>query len=85
MTWWYCNWFRSNEVGLWLSVIACNFVNRWWPPVLPTAIVVWSLITLQQRLARTGVQLVKRARYYWLLLAQSHLTRRLSGRRTGVD
>jgi hypothetical protein len=26
-----------------------------------------------------GGRLVKHARYYWLLLAESHLTRRLSG------
>jgi hypothetical protein len=32
---------------------------------------------LQQRLIKTGGRLVKHARYYWLLLAESHLTRRL--------
>jgi hypothetical protein len=26
---------------------------------------------------KTGGRLIKHARYYWLLLAQSHLTRRL--------
>ena len=31
----------------------------------------------QQRLVKTGGRLVKHARYYWLLLAESHLTRRL--------
>jgi hypothetical protein len=30
----------------------------------------------QQRLVRTGGRLVKHARYYWLLLAEGHLTRR---------
>jgi hypothetical protein len=33
----------------------------------------------QQRLLKTGGRLVKHARYYWLLLAESHLTRRLFG------
>ncbi len=33
----------------------------------------------QQRLVKTGGRLIKRARYYWLLLAESHLTRRLFG------
>jgi len=28
-------------------------------------------------LVKTGGRLVKHARYYWLLLAESHLTRRL--------
>ena len=31
----------------------------------------------QQRLVKTGGRLVKHARYYWLLLAEGHLTRRL--------
>ena len=34
---------------------------------------------LQQRLVKTGGRLVKHARYYWLLLAESHLTRRRLG------
>jgi len=35
--------------------------------------------SLQQRLVKTGGRLVKHARYYWLLLAESHLTKRLLG------
>jgi hypothetical protein len=35
----------------------------------------WSLTSLQQRLIKTGGGLVKHARYYWLLLAEGHLTR----------
>jgi hypothetical protein len=34
---------------------------------------------LQQRLVKTGGRLVKHAGYYWLLLAESGLTRRLFG------
>jgi hypothetical protein len=34
---------------------------------------------LQQRLVKTGGRLVKHALYYWLLLAESHLTPRLFG------
>ena len=37
----------------------------------------WSLTSLQQRLVKTGGRLIKHARYYWLMLAESHLTRRL--------
>jgi hypothetical protein len=33
--------------------------------------------SLQQRLVKTGGRLVKHARYHWLMLAESHLTRRL--------
>jgi hypothetical protein len=67
--------FRSNEVRLWLSVIAYNLGNlrRWL--VLPRRIGNWSLTSLQQRLIKTGGRLVKHARYYWLLLAESGLTR----------
>ena len=39
----------------------------------------WSLTSLQQRLVKIGGRLIKHARYYWLLLAESHLTRRLFG------
>ena len=33
----------------------------------------------EQRLSKTGGRLIKHARYYWLLLAEGHLTRRLFG------
>jgi hypothetical protein len=47
--------------------------------VLPSRIEKWSLSSLQQRLVKTGGRLVKHARYYWLLLAESHLTPHLFG------
>jgi hypothetical protein len=50
-----------------------------WILVLPKNIDAWSLTSLQQRLVKRGGRLVKHARYYWLLLAKSHLTRRLFG------
>jgi hypothetical protein len=74
-----CHHFRSNEVRLWLSVLAYNLGNLWRRLVLPNRIDHWSLTSLQQRLMKTGGRLIKHARYYWLLLAESHLTRRLFG------
>jgi hypothetical protein len=74
-----CHRFRSNEVRLWLSVIAYNLRNLWRRLVLPKRIVKWSLSSLQQRLVKTGGRLVKHPRYYWLLLADSHLRRHLFG------
>jgi hypothetical protein len=74
-----CHRFRSNEVRLWLSVIAYNLGNLWRRLVLPQRIENWSLTSLQQRLVKTGGRLIKHARYYWLLLAESYLTRRLFG------
>ena len=74
-----CHRFRANEVRLQLSVLAYNLGNLWRRLVLPRRIDSWSLTSLQQRLVKTGGRLVKHARYYWLLLAESHLTRRLFG------
>jgi len=83
MTRFSCHRFRSNEVRLWLSLIAYNLGNLWrgrpLGPVLPKKIENWSLTSLQQRLVKTGGRLVKHARYYWLMLAESHLTRHLFG------
>ncbi len=42
-----------------------------------------SLTSLQQRSVKTGGRLAMHARYYWLLLAESHLTRRLFGSTLG--
>ena len=57
-------------------------VRRWkfWPmrprrPMLPARIDRWSLTSLQQRLVKTGGRLIRQARYYWLLVAEGHLTR----------
>ncbi len=74
-----CHRFRSNEVRLWLSVIAYNLGNLWRRLALPRSIWSWSLTSLQQRLVKTGGRLVRHARYYWLLLAEGHLSRRLFG------
>jgi Transposase DDE domain group 1 len=74
-----CHRFRANEARLQLSLLAYNLGNLWRRLVLPKRIDGWSLTSLQQRLVKTGGRLVKHARYYWLLLAESHLTRRLFG------
>ena len=74
-----CHRFQANEVRLQLSALAYNLGNLWRRLVLPPRIKRWSLTSLQQRLVKTGGRLVKHARYYWLLLAEGHLTRRLFG------
>jgi hypothetical protein len=63
-----------------VSVLAHNLWRRL---ALPKRIENCSLTSLQQRLGKTGGRLVKHARYYWLLLAESHLTKRLFGSRLG--
>ena len=72
-----CHRFCANEVRLWLSLIAYNLGNLCRRLVLPMRVATWSLTNLQQRLVKTGGRLIKHARYYWLLLVESHLTRRL--------
>jgi hypothetical protein len=72
-----CHRFRTNEVRLWLSLIAYNIGYLWRRLALPTRVATWSLTSLQQRLVKTGGRLIQHARYYWLLLAESHLARRL--------
>ena len=74
-----CHRFRSNEVRLWLSLIAYNLGNLSRRLALPKRIEGWSLTSLQQRLVKTGGRLIKHARYYWLLRAESQMTRRLFG------
>jgi hypothetical protein len=74
-----CHKFRSNEVRLRLTIIAYNLGNLWRRLALPQRIAKGSLTSLQQRLVKTGRRQIKHARYYWLLLAESHLTGRLFG------
>ena len=70
-----CHRFRGNEVWLRLSILAYNLGNLWRRLALPNEIEDWSMTSVQQRLVKTGGRLVKHARYYWLLLAEGHLTR----------
>src|ERR1700674_2071508 len=74
-----CHRFRANEARLQLSLLAYNLGNLLRRLALPKRIDAWSLTSLQQRIVKTGGRLIKHARYYWLLLAESHLTRRLFG------
>jgi hypothetical protein len=75
-----CHRFRANGVRLALCSIAYNLGNPWRRLALPQRIAAWPLTSLQRRLVKTGGRLVKHARYYWLLLAEGHLTRGRSGR-----
>jgi hypothetical protein len=72
-----CHRFYANEVPLWPSLIAYNLGNLWRRMALPARVANWSLTSLQQRLMKAGGRLIKHTRYYWLLLAESHLTRTL--------
>ena len=51
----------------------------WYPPAAPACSENRFVGVDQQRLVKTGGRLLKDSRYYWLLLAESRLTRRLFG------
>jgi hypothetical protein len=80
-----CHRFRANEARLQLSLLAYDLGNLWRRLVLPKRIDTCSLTSLQQRLVSTGGRLVKHAQYYWLLLAESQLKRRLFGSNAAQD
>ena len=69
-----CHRFRSNEVPRRLTVIPCNLWRRVMPP---RRFANWPLTRLYQRLVKGDSQMATHAFRYWLLLAVSHLTRRL--------
>jgi hypothetical protein len=69
----------GNEACAAEELIAYNLGNLWRRRLLSKKIENWSLTSLRKRLVKTGGRLVKHARYYWLMLAESHLTRRLFG------
>jgi hypothetical protein len=74
-----CHRFRANEVRLQLSTFAYHLGNLWRRLALAQRIENWSLTSFEQRLVKTGGFLIKRARSYWLLLAEGHLHRRPLG------
>jgi len=78
-----CHRFRSNQVRLALSLLACNLGNLWWRLALPRRIDNWSLTSLPQQLVKTGGRLVKHARYYWVLLTKGRPNRRRFGAMLG--
>jgi len=57
-----CDRFRSNEVRLWLNMLAYNRGNLWPRLALPKRIENGSLSSLQERLVKTGGRLIKHAR-----------------------
>jgi hypothetical protein len=61
---------KTDEVRLWLSVIAYKLGNLWRRLYHPKSVEGWSFTSLQQRLVKTGGRRLKYAQYYWLLLAE---------------
>ena len=74
---------KSAETPFGPHGLAYNLGNLWRRLGLPQRIKSWSLTSLQHRLIKTGGRLLKHARYYWLLLAEGHLNRKLFGEMLG--
>ncbi len=67
-------WIKEGKQAVKTTRLSChrfrgNEVRLW------LSILAYNLGNLLRRLVKTGGRLVKHARYYWLMLAEGHLTR----------
>ncbi len=72
-----CQRFVENEIRLKLFLMAYNLGNFTRTLALPEGIKHWSLRTIQLKLIKTGGRLIKHARYYCLLLAETTITEKI--------
>ena len=72
-----CQRFVENEVRLKLFIMAYNLGNFTRTLALPEGIKHWSLRTIQLKLIKIGGRLIRHARYYWLLLAETNITEKI--------
>ena len=72
-----CQGFRENEVRLSLFIMTYNLGNIFRMLALPETIKSWSLRTIQLKLIKLGGRLIKHARYYYLLLAETTINEQL--------
>ena len=80
-----CQRFVENEARLKLFIMAYNLGNFLRTLVLPEGIKHWSLRSIQLKLIKIGGRLIKHARYYCLLLAETVINAKLfSGLLTNI-
>ena len=72
-----CHKFVENEARLKLFIMAYNLGNFLRTLVLPEGIKHWSLRSIQLKLIKIGGRLIKHARYYCLLLAETVINEKL--------
>jgi len=72
-----CQRFVENEVRLKLFIMAYNLGNFMRTLVLPEGIKHWSLRSIQLKLIKIGGRLIKHARYYGLLLAETVINHKI--------
>ena len=70
-----CMRFAANEVRLQLHAPAYNPANFLRTLATPEGIETWSLISLRERLIKTGARLVRHARYAVFQMAEAALSR----------
>jgi hypothetical protein len=80
-----CQRFVENEARLKLFIMAYNLGNFLRMLALPERIKHWSLRTIQLKMIKIGARLIRHARYYWLLLAETSITEKIfSGLMTNI-
>lgn len=72
-----CQRFIENKARLKLFIMAYNLGNFTRTLLLPEGIKHWSLRSVQLKLIKIGGRLIRHARYYVLLLAESILTQKI--------
>jgi hypothetical protein len=72
-----CKRFVSNQVRLWLFVLAYNLGNFFRRLVLPKRIRHWSLCSLLVKLIKIGAKMVRHSRYTTFQLAEVMVSQRL--------
>ncbi len=72
-----CQRFVENEARLKLFIMAYNLGNFLRTLVLPEGIKHWSLRSIQLKLIKIGGRLIKHARYYCMLLAETVINEKL--------
>ncbi len=72
-----CRTFKDNQTRLQLFEPAYNLANFLRRMALPREIEHWSLTTLREKLVKTGVKVVRHAKYVTFQLAEMAVPRRL--------
>ena len=72
-----CKRFVSNQVRLWLFVLAYNLGNFLRRLALPRKIKHWSLRSLLTKLIKTGAKVVRHSRYVTFQMAEVTLNKKL--------
>jgi len=76
--------FAANAVRLQLHALAYNLANFLRTLATPQVVESWSLTTLRERLIKTGVRMVRHARYAVFQFAEAAPCRETSSRASSI-